>query len=150
MGFCEMVPTITGSGTRWVTELWIPKQTSPKRLRIEATVTPRHALPTAPGLVLLTAPRVWPREPISEGQRAQPLFSPSGPSTNLLKVPAACVTHTHGWCGDTHPLSSRPGQDCSRHRVPPSIHPEPLRRGSCAPCAPLASCPGDKKHLNSV
>lgn len=80
MGFCEMVPTTTGSGTWWVTELWIPKQTSPKRLRIEATVTPCHALPTAPELILLTAPRVRPREPISKGQRAVAAHQELSPS----------------------------------------------------------------------
>ena len=48
MGFCEMVPTITGSssGTQWVTlNSVIPERTSPKRLRMEATVAPCHALP---------------------------------------------------------------------------------------------------------
>lgn len=141
MGFCEMVPTITGSssGTQWVTlNSVIPKHTSPKGLRMEATVIPCHALPH--GTCTFTDAGVRAGEPISERWRAvaghwtgaQPLFSPSRLSTNLLKVPVFCVTRTHVWYRwQPSPLVPfRFGLPAEHHgrTVPlPAVSPEPLR-----------------------
>lgn len=159
MGSCEMVPTITGSssGTQWVTlNSVIPKHTSPKGLRMEATVTPCHAL--RHGTCTFTD-----GEPISERRRAvaghrtgaQLLFSPSRLSTNLLKVPGFCVTRTHVWCRwQPSPLVPfRFGLPARHHgrTVPlPAVSPEPLRLPLRLLC-PLRSAgclPRKEKHLN--
>lgn len=164
MGSCEMVPTITGSssGAQWVTlNSVIPKHTSPKGLRMEATVTPCQALPR--GTCTFTDAGVWAGEPVSERRRAvaghrtgaQPLFSPSRLSTNLLQVPVFCVTRTHVWCRwQPSPLVPfRFGLPAGHHgrSVPlPAASPEPLclPLGLLCPLRSAGCLPRKGKHLN--
>lgn len=107
MGFCERVPTITGSGssTQWGTlHSVIPKHVNPRRLRVEATVTPCHALPH--GACTRTADRSGSSAPWAHLGWAKGCgWAPHGSSAPIFSIQtihkpsksssSLCEVHTH-------------------------------------------------------